>query len=131
MKRAIIKKKIIDNYKNQIVSDAYLIKENREDNFKKLLEKYPDNSPEKEITTQNSIKATLRCNQLYENGKIKNKVNELINQKNSVIREQKELLECTFKPKTNNINRRKSEQILEQRDIYDRAINWKKRKIEK
>lgn len=102
----------------------------REEKFKKLLDKFADSSPEKRASNK-SFKATQRCNQLYENGKIKNEVSRLINQKNSILRDQKELSECTFRPKINCMYLMKTVHNLDQHGVYDRAINWKKRKIEK
>jgi hypothetical protein len=105
----------------------------REEKFRLMLEKYAENSPENVVSdkAEKAEKALQRCYRLYEQGKIKNEVTRLINQKNMELREQKELSECTFKPKTNKLNRKSSVRDFEENRIYDRAINWKKRKIEK
>ena len=105
----------------------------REQKFKLMLEKYAESSPENVVgyKAEKAEKALKRCYKLYEQGKIKNEVTRLINQKNMELREQKELSECTFKPKTNKFNRKSSVRDFEEKRIYDRAINWKKRKIEK
>jgi len=46
------------------------------------------------------------------------------------LKEKKELSECTFKPKTNAHKKIRIDES-EEKKIYDRAISWKKRKIEK
>ena len=125
-KQSSLDNSLILNEKSSEVS-----KLTREEKFKMMLEKYADSSPEK-APSKKIEKAKQRCNLLYEKGKIKNEVNKLINQKNSELREQKELSECTFKPRTNSSFKKSSVgKEFDEKGIYDRAINWKKRKIEK
>lgn len=125
--KASLENSLIVDGKSSVISQT---KMTREEKFKMMLEKYADSSPEK-AGLKKGVNAQKRCYLLYEKGKIKNEVSKLINQKNNELREQKELSECTFKPKVNKLNRKNSMGEFEQKGIYDRAINWKKRKNEK
>jgi len=58
-------------------------------------------------------------------------MNKLIHQKQFELKEQKELSQCTFKPKTNNYNAKNNIIVNNEKGIYDRSLQWKKRKNEK
>jgi len=113
---------------NEKTHDNEYKKLSREEKFKMMMEKYPED--EQNNYVKKSKKAQERCCLLYEKGKIKHEVAKLINQKNSELKDQKEMSECTFKPKTNLLKKNVKEEF-EEKKIYDRAISWKKNKIEK
>lgn len=82
-------------------------------------------------------KAHERCMILYEKAKIKNEVNKIMFLKNYEIKEQKELEECTFKPKINldimedpyyNVQKFETDDHNPNKSLYDRSMNWKVRK---
>ena len=82
--------------------------------------------------------AAEKCFSLYENGKIKNEVNRLLAEKNQKIKEEMELKECTFFPKTNfnerfvgdkNVNNQMMKKL--ESNFYDRIISWQQKKEKK
>jgi hypothetical protein len=82
--------------------------------------------------------AAEKCFSLFENGKIKNEVNRLLAEKNQKIKQEMELKECTFFPKTNfnerftgdkNTNNQMSKKL--ESNFYDRITNWQQKKEKK
>lgn len=81
--------------------------------------------------------AAEKCLSLYENGKIKNEVNRLLAEKNQKIKEDMELKECTFFPKTNmnekigdkNVNNQVMKKL--ESNFFDRISSWQQKKEKK
>jgi hypothetical protein len=82
--------------------------------------------------------AADKCLSLYENGKIKNEVNRLLAEKNQKIKEDMELKECTFFPKTNfnerfmgdkNVNNQVMKKL--ESNFFDRISSWQQKKEKK
>lgn len=83
--------------------------------------------------------AAEKCFSLYEGGKIKNEVNRLLAEKNQKIKEEMELKECTFMPKTNfndrfnggdkNVNNQMLKKL--ESNFYDRIISWQQKREKK
>jgi hypothetical protein len=89
---------------------------------------FADQSKQKSSVRVNSQE---RCLLLYEKGKIKNEYMRLAHNNPNKLKEEKELKECTFKPKIySGLNRRNSAGNLEG-SFYDRTLNWKKMNQEK
>ena len=112
-----------------------------EEKFRNLIELYQETNlneqsgeaHQKNLDLEKKKHATERCYLLYEKGKIKNEVNRLMYQKNNELKEQKELSQCTFRPKTNTNYRRADNVVVrnDNIDTYNRNIYWKSRNIEK
>jgi hypothetical protein len=82
--------------------------------------------------------AVDKCLSLYENGKIKNEVNRLLAEKNMKIKEEIELKECTFFPKTNfndrfNGDKNVNNQVMKklESNFFDRISSWQQKKEKK
>ena len=82
--------------------------------------------------------AAEKCFSLYENGKIKNEVNRLLAEKNQKIKQEMELKDCTFHPKTNfndrfvgdkNVNNQMMKKL--ESNFYDRITSWQQKKEKK
>jgi len=82
--------------------------------------------------------ATEKCLSLYENGKIKNEVNRLLAEKNKKIKQEMELKECTFFPKTNlndrfiadkNVNNQIMKKL--ESNFFDRITSWQQKREKK
>ena len=107
--------------------------------FKRLYNKlgYDSNEAKLKQMTISQQKASIeRCHLLYEKGKIKNEVQKLMFVKNNDFKEKKELSECTFKPRTNSANllliKKDFSKIEEnEKNMYDRSLNWKKKTSDK
>ena len=98
---------------------------------KKSLEEIEENQKKKKSAAE-------KCFSLYENGKIKNEVNRLLAEKNSKIKQEMEMKDCTFFPKTNfnegfngdkNVNNQMMKKL--ESNFYDRITNWQQKKEKK
>jgi hypothetical protein len=107
-------------------------------NFGKILQ-VPNKSMQEVLEEQRRKKnATEKCLSLYENGKIKNEVNRLMAIKNQKLKEEMELKECTFFPKTNfnekffgdkNLNNQIMKKL--ESNFFDRIISWQQKREKK
>jgi len=83
---------------------------------------------EEKNNKQMKSKSMERTNFLYEKGKSKIKINQLLKEKSDKIKQQNEINECTWKPKLNKLKpkmEQKLKTLINDTKIYNRNYKFK------
>jgi hypothetical protein len=83
---------------------------------------------EEKFNKQKKSRSMERTNFLYEKGKIKIKINQLLKEKSEKIKIQNEIKECTWKPKLNKLKpkmEQKLKTLINDTKIYNRNYKFK------
>ena len=94
----------------------------------------PERSPEKIRERERKKQSLLRCRSLYERAVIQKKVQDIVIQKSEEIKRDKELQQCSFRPKINVdkfLNTTACGKTINPRYVYDRQYGLMMSKREK